>query len=150
MKLFDMLTNVDIQRIKAQGDLGKRVTELENSLTISLEVNDKYQRENKDLKDKNKEAGRINQLHQELCKDLKKRAEEAEGENTIIKGIGQNSPEMKEKQKRIEYLEGKCREAGRAMIELNVKYETNIREIDRLSEENTNLKTMMKGKDGDK
>ena len=28
-------------------------------------------------------------------KVLKKRAEEAEGENTIIKGIGQNSPEMK-------------------------------------------------------
>ena len=78
-------------------------------------------------------------------KKLKKRAEEAEGENTIIKGIGQNSPEMKEKQKRIEYLEGKCREAGRAMIELNVKYETNIREIDRLSEENTNLKVMLKG-----
>ena len=28
-------------------------------------------------------------------KKLKKRAEEAEGENTIIKGIGLNSPEMK-------------------------------------------------------
>ena len=81
-------------------------------------------------------------------KKLKKRAEEAEGENTIIKGIGQNSPEMKEKQKRIEYLERKCREAGRAMIELNVKYETNIKEIDRLSEENDNLKVMLKGTDG--
>ena len=32
-------------------------------------------------------------------KKLKKRAEEAEGENTIIKGIGQNSPEMKALQK---------------------------------------------------
>ena len=81
-------------------------------------------------------------------KKLKKRAEEAEGENTIIKGIGQNSPEMKEKQKRIEYLEDKCREAGRAMIELNVKYETSIKEIDRLSEENNNLKRMWKGIDG--
>ena len=81
-------------------------------------------------------------------KKLKKRAEEAEGENTIIKGIGQNSPEMKEKQTRIEYLEGNCREAGRAMIELNVKYETNIKEIDRLSEENDNLKVMLKGTDG--
>ena len=28
-------------------------------------------------------------------KKLKKRVEEAEGENTIIKGIGLNSPEMK-------------------------------------------------------
>ena len=72
MKLFDMLTNADIQRIKAQGDLGKRVKELED----------------------------------------------------------------------------KCRQAGRAMIELNLKYESSLKEIDRLSEENTNLKTMMKGTDG--
>ena len=42
-------------------------------------------------------------------------------------------------------LENKCREAGRAMIELNVKYEGMIKEVDRLSEENNNLKTMMKG-----
>ena len=35
---------------------------------------------------------------------LKKRAEEAEGENTIIKGIGQNSPEMKALQKEVEEL----------------------------------------------
>ena len=72
MKLFDMLTNSDIQRIKAQGDLGKRVKELED----------------------------------------------------------------------------KCREAGRTMIELNLKYESALKEVDRLSEENTNLKTMMKGTDG--
>ena len=71
MKLFDMLTNADIQRIKAQGDLGKRVKELED----------------------------------------------------------------------------KCREAGRTMIELNLKYESALKEVDRLSEENTNLKTMMKGTD---
>ena len=32
-------------------------------------------------------------------KKLKKRVEEAEGENTIIKGIGLNSPEMKALQK---------------------------------------------------
>ena len=37
-------------------------------------------------------------------KKLKKRAEEAEGENTIIKGIGQNSPEMKALQKENEKL----------------------------------------------
>ena len=35
----------------------------------------------------------------ELIKKLKKRVEEAEGENTIIKGIGLNSPEMKALQK---------------------------------------------------
>ena len=73
MKLFDMLTNVDIQRIKdkEQQDLAKRASELDNSLSIALETNDKYQRENKDLRDKIKEAGKINQLHQELCEKLK-------------------------------------------------------------------------------
>ena len=35
---------------------------------------------------------------------LKKRVEEAEGELTIIKGIGMNSPEMKEKDKLIQEL----------------------------------------------
>jgi regulator of replication initiation timing len=63
--------------------LKKRIKELNNSLSIALEVNDKYQRENE---------------------KLKKRAEEAEGENTIIKGIGQNSPEMKALQKEVEEL----------------------------------------------
>ena len=52
----------------------KRINELENSLSIALENVDRYQR------DHNK---------------LKKRVEEAEGENTIIKGIGLNSPEMR-------------------------------------------------------
>ena len=126
MKLFDMLTNADIQRIKAQGDLGKRVKELENSLSISLETNDKYQRDNKRLKDE---------------------ARAAEGETSIIKGIGMNSPEMKAAQTRIKELEDKCRHAGRAIIELNLKYESAMKEVDRLSEENTNLKTMMKGPD---
>ena len=64
-------------------DLTKRVEELDNSLSIALDINDKYQRE---------------------IKVLTKRAEEAEGENTIIKGIGQNSPEMKALQKEVEEL----------------------------------------------
>ena len=80
-----MLTNADVQRIKAQGDLGKRVKELENSLSIALYVNDRYQRENV---------------------ALKKRAQEAEGEMTIVKGIGMNSPEILALQERV-------KEAGR-------------------------------------
>tara|TARA_B100000809_G_scaffold140006_1_gene137591 strand:+ start:155 stop:484 length:330 start_codon:yes stop_codon:yes gene_type:complete len=64
-------------------DLTKRIEELDNSLSIALDINDTYQRESK---------------------VLKKRAEEAEGENTIIKGIGQNSPEMKALQKEVEEL----------------------------------------------
>ena len=57
-----------------------------------------------------------------------------------------NDSTIEELKERIKELEGKCREAGRAMIELNLKYETNIKELDRLTEENTNLKTIMKGK----
>ena len=57
-----------------------------------------------------------------------------------------NDSTIEELKERLKELEGKCREAGRAMIELNLKYETNIKELDRLTEENTNLKTMMKGK----
>jgi len=56
----------------------KRIKELENSLSIALENVDNYQRES--IK-------------------LTKRAQEAEGEVTIVKGIGQNSPEMKALQK---------------------------------------------------
>jgi len=71
------------QPYEDQGDLAKRVKELDNSLSTALEINDRYQRENV---------------------ALKKRAQEAEGENTIIKGIGNNSPEMKALQKEVEEL----------------------------------------------
>ena len=53
----------------------KRKDELENSLSVALGINDKYQRENA---------------------VLEKRAQEAEGETSIVKGIGMNSPEMKQ------------------------------------------------------
>ena len=79
--------------------------------------------ENKRLMDRVQEleksltaALEINDTYQRDNKKLKERAQEAEGEVTIVKGIGMNSPEMR---------------AAHA-------------EIDRLSEENTNLKTMMK------
>ena len=84
--------------------LQNRIKELDNSLAIALDINDKYQRENKDLKDKIKESGEINKLHQELNEKLKKRAQEAEGETTIVKGIGMNSPEMRALQKEVEEL----------------------------------------------
>ena len=63
--------------------LQNRVAELDKSLAIALDINDNYQRDNK---------------------KLKKRVEEAEGENTIIKGIGLNSPEMKALRKENEEL----------------------------------------------
>jgi len=64
-------------------DLTKRIAELENSLSIALDINERYQRESIVLKNK---------------------VREAEGELSIIKGIGQNSPEMKALQKEVEEL----------------------------------------------
>ena len=63
--------------------LNNRIKELESSLSIALEINDRFQRES------------IKRI---------KRAEEAEGELTIIRGIGLNSPEMKALQKENEEL----------------------------------------------
>ena len=68
----------------------KRVDELENSLSIAMENVDKYQRES------------VN---------LKKKIREAEGENTIIKGIGLNSPEMRALQKEVEELKAELTRA---------------------------------------
>ena len=65
---------------------GARIKELDNSLVVALDINDKYQRDNKKLKE---------------------RVQEAEGEMTIVKGIGMSSPEMREAKARIEELEEK-------------------------------------------
>ena len=70
-------------------DLTKRIEELDNSLSIALEVNDNYQRENKKLKDQ---------------------ARAAEGETSIGKAVGMNSPEMREKDKLIQELRMRIRD----------------------------------------
>jgi len=62
-------------------DLTKRIEELEKSLSIALEINDKFQRDNKKLADK---------------------VRVAEGETSIVKGIGINSPEMRAMKKLTE------------------------------------------------
>ena len=78
-----------IKEDRGELDLTRRVEELENSLSVALEVNDNYQRDNKKLKDK---------------------VREAEGETTIIKGIGMNSPEMRAKDKLIQELRMRIRD----------------------------------------
>jgi len=73
------------------------------------------QKESQWIKDQNLLAGSkriIEELSTKMVEITKanlvllKRAQEAEGENTIIKGIGNNSPEMKELQGKINELEG--------------------------------------------
>ena len=79
------------------------------------EVWEYKQKESQWIRDKNQLDGNkkiIEELSAKMVEmgkanlDLKKRVQEAEGENTIIKGIGNNSPEMKELQAKVNELEG--------------------------------------------
>ena len=79
-----MMINEDIKRIiKKPSDLEERIEQLEKQKEI--------------LKAACKKAG-------ETIKVLTKRAQEAEGEMTIVKGIGMNSPEMRQAKAEIEKL----------------------------------------------
>ena len=50
---------------------------------------------------------------------FKKRAQEAEGETTIVKGIGMNSPEMRELQARVKQLDSSLKNA----LEINENHQ---------------------------
>ena len=66
------------------------------------------QKESQWIRDKNQLEGNkriIEDLSTKMVA-LKKRVEEAEGETTIVKGIGMNSPEMRGAKARIKELEG--------------------------------------------
>ena len=88
--------------------LQNRVAELDKSLAIALDINDNYQRDNK---------------------KLKKRVEEAEGENTIIKGIGLNSPEMKALRKENEELKANLARAKEDHQYDNLVHEKEIQKL---------------------
>ena len=79
------------------------------------EVQEYKQRESQWVRDKNQLDGNkqiIEELSIKLIEmgkanlALKKRAQEAEGETTIVKGIGINSPEMKALRAKVNELEG--------------------------------------------
>ena len=72
------------------------------------------QKESQWIKDKNQLDGKkriVVELSNKIVElgkanlALKKRVEEAEGETTIVKGIGMNSPEMRELQARVKQLD---------------------------------------------
>ena len=48
--------------------------------------------------------------------------------------------------KQIEFLQGKCRQAGEAILDQEVIIGSLRKEIDRLAEENSNLELLAKGK----
>jgi len=60
----------------------------------------------------------VDKLSEELTR-MKKRAQEAEGENTIIKGIGNSSPEMRELQARVKQLDSSLANA----LEINESHQ---------------------------
>ena len=86
---------------------------------------------------------------------LKKRAQEAEGENTIIKGIGNNSPEMKELQAKVNELEGtlgSAQDINENHQRYNGKLQTRLTEVEednkRLSKQIQDLTTSRNFGDG--
>ena len=96
-----------IKEDRGKLDLTRRIEELEKSLSIALDVNDKFQRENKKLTD---------------------RVRDAEGETSIVKGIGINSPEMRAVQKSV-------KEKDELIQELRMR----IRDMLLISEQHRNI-----------
>jgi len=80
----------------------------------------------------------IEELKKEIEK-LKKRVQEAEGEVTIIKGIGMNSPEFLALKKRVKELENSLSIA----LDINDKYQ---RENKELKEDNKKLAEQIQDK----
>ena len=122
MKVLNMLTSEDMKRIQSQTDLPLLIE------YYKKEIWKWKQKESQWLSDKNllegcrKTVDEVASKLVEISKDnanLKKRAQEAEGENTIIKGIGNTSPEMKKLQARVKELNNSLSIA----LEINDKFQ---------------------------
>jgi predicted RNase H-like nuclease (RuvC/YqgF family) len=62
----------------------------------------------------------------------------------VIRGPNDLEETISKQKKQIEFMQGKCREAGTAILDLEAQKVTLNKEIDRLSEENDNLRTTLK------
>ena len=122
------------------------------------------QKESQWIRDKNQLDGNkqiIEELSTKLIEmakaniALKKRAQEAEGETTIVKGIGMNSPEMKALQAKVNELEGtlgSAQDINDNHQRYNGKLQTRLTEVEednkRLSKQIQDLTTSRKFGDG--
>ena len=61
------------------------------------------------------------------------------------KGPNDLEETINKQKKQIEFLQGKCRQAGAAVLDQEVIISGLKKEIDRLSEENTNLTVLLNG-----
>ena len=107
MKVLNMMTSEDIKRITSQTDLPLLIEHYKN------EIWKWKQKESKWLSDKNLLEGSkktIDELATKLVeiseenKKLKEKVLSAEGETSLVKAIGINSPEMKALRKENEEL----------------------------------------------
>ena len=104
-----MVHEADIKRIvKGPADLEERIEQLLKQKEI--------------LKDACKKAG-------ETIKALTKRAQEAEGEMTIVKGIGMNSPEMRQAKAEIEKLKAELARAKEDHQYDNLVHENELKSL---------------------
>ena len=104
-----MMTSEDIARVKrGPADLEERIEQLEKQKEI--------------LKAACKKAG-------ETIKALTKRAQEAEGEMTIVKGIGMNSPEMRQAKAEIEKLKAELARAKEDHQYDNLVHENELKSL---------------------
>ena len=60
------------------------------------------------------------------------------------RGLGDLTLQIDMLTKQKEYMQKKCREAGAAILDLEFKVQTLIKDLDRVSEERDNLRIMMK------
>ena len=83
-----------------------------------------------DLEERIEQLMKQKEILKSACKKAGARIEELEGELAIVKGIGMNSPEMREAKARIEELE-----RDREILK---------QDIDRLTEDKFNLETLLR------
>ena len=83
-----------------------------------------------DLEERIEQLIKQKEILKSACRKAGRRIEELEGEISIIKGIGMNSPEMRAAKARIE--------------ELEIDNEIFRNDIDRLTEDKLNLETILR------
>jgi peptidoglycan hydrolase CwlO-like protein len=67
----------------------------------------------------------------------------------VVRGPADLEEQIHQLKKQVEFLQGKCRQAGAAILDQELRIKTLTKEIDRLSEENFNL-SLVGGKKNDK
>tara|TARA_R100000963_G_C4544674_1_gene40251 strand:- start:49 stop:429 length:381 start_codon:yes stop_codon:yes gene_type:complete len=125
-----MLTSEDMKRIQSQTDIPLLIEYYKKEIWRWKQKESEWIRDKNLLEGTKKTVEEIATKLMEISKDnvdLKKRAQEAEGENTIIKGIGNTSPEMKELQARVKELDNSLA----ISLELNDRYQIEIKELNK-------------------